>query len=640
MNDFFDSNLSFLEQYDPQTAERLRFSFPTDPPEIFMTPSGAPSMRVRLDGRSHLIHSERDPMREAERWVSTLSYQSPINLMVLGCGMMHHAYQLVMRYQKTLRNLVIVDRSLDVLYAAFQHVDLSPYLRTQTTFFLGEYDEHQIRDFFNNRLTPFCLDGLEIIRHPASCEIDPAYYDGVERVARESLQNGEILLRTKVQLGGMIQENIVRNLPLMLNNPNVSALQGLYMGTPAFVVGAGPSLDRNIDWLAQIGERGVLIASDTVFRLLRERGANPHIVVSTDPTYLNARHFEGVEELGDTALVFTPSLYYEAARQLQGVKVSIPLPASRFLKTLEDALGPPNIMPPGINVGQTCFNLARLMGCDPIVLVGMDFSFPKEGGHTHVSGTALRRVIKPAATPGKMQVELIADPPEWEEFDPIMIPGALGGDVATNKFWLAYLRSMEEEIRKTSARVINATEGGALIVGAETRPLGDTIRELCVNDVMTTSTMQMAVGFYFGAHAPAGESVLKESLNILKTARKHLEEGMKSVQALEKVLDSISPSPQLIHSLIQDVRRCHREAIQDQKLYIVLDEASDRVLAPFIKREGRPEGESPDPVNARRTVERFGRYFEEMLPLCETYTLIMEETLEVLQSPDFGFPSF
>lgn len=638
-NSFLDSNLSLLSRYDPATAERIKAHAPGGGAEIAQTPSGYPTLKVRVSDRMALLHSGKDPLREAQRWAETVQRPAMYNLMVLGAGLMYHAHQMVLKYHGNLQHLVIVETRMDTLRLAFEHADLSPFLLTKKTFFLAKPTVSELRAFMNRFLTPFTLDGLEIVEHPGSVESMPEEYARIRETVRESLQNGEIMLRTKVQLGGMIQENIVRNVPELLRNPGASALRGLLRDVPAFVVCAGPSLDWNVDQLARVGERGVIVAVDTVYKKLLERGIAPHIVVSTDPTPLNTRHFEGVEELGETLFAFSPSVNYKIPRQLRGTKVSLPLPASKLLGAMKNVLGDQGYMSTGVNVGQTAYNLARFMECAPIALAGLDLSFPAEGGPTHASGTALRRRIKRASTPGKMMVELISDPPEWEEFEPILVPGLRGGNVATNKFWLAYLRSFEEEIKKTGVPVVNCTEGGARIEGAEAMTLSDFIQTHCGREWMPGSTLQMSVGFFFGMNEDEGASVLREAKGILERAVEKAGEGLNQLDAIETLANSATPNRDLIREELGKIGPLHEELVQNHKVYAVLDEAADRVLTPFLRQGNRPQGDEPSPENVRKTLIRYREYFSGMNDLCRRFETVLDETLQSLEPGGWGqFP--
>lgn len=634
MNQLFDANLQLLEQYDSPLAEKLRTYQPQGRAEYIETPSGKPSIRITHQDKAHLLHSTRDPEREAKRWVDTLENPPMYNIMVLGCGMMHHAVELVKRYQGKLKSMYVIERDMDVLHLAFQTVNLVPFLRTKTVYFLAEPGKTEIRLLMNEHLTSMVMNGIEVVEHPASVEIDPEYYQTVKKEIDDSLQSGEVILRTKVQVGGMIQENIIRNVPLILSNPSVSALQSLLQNIPAFVVCAGPSLDKNVEQLKEVKDQGIIIAVDTVFKKLVDLGIQPHIVVTTDPTELNTKHFDGLTELGETVLAFPPSVYHSIPRQMDGTKITMPLPASKFLNAFKSVLGEPTYLPTGTNVGQTAFNLARFLGCSPIVLTGLDLSFSATGGNTHTSGTAYKRKIEQSAQSNRMRVELISDQPEWEEFAPILIPGNDGNQVATSKFWFGYLRSFEEEIKKTEAPVINCTEGGALIEGTKVQPLLQTIQEVCTKDCMINSTLQMSVGFFFGVDQNEGKGVLQEAVKILNHSLERATEGINQIAATKTIVQSQSPNPNLIREQLDRLHDLHIALVQDHKIYSVLDEAADAVLYPFLQYDNRPETEEITSQNVERAIKRYERYFLGMKELCEQFKLVAEETVATMDESD------
>jgi hypothetical protein len=104
----------------------------------------------------------------------------------------------------------------------------------------------------------------------------------------------------------------------------------------------------------------------------------------------------------------------------------------------------------GVTVGDstshTAFHLAERLGCDPIVLIGQDLAYT--GGKTHAAGVATR-----------------AD--SGSEAGQLMVPAFDGGEVATSQSLFTILKHFEAKIAASRAKVINATEGGARLEGAE-----------------------------------------------------------------------------------------------------------------------------------------------------------------------------
>lgn len=102
--------------------------------------------------------------------------------------------------------------------------------------------------------------------------------------------------------------NTLTNAPAIGRESDVSALDGAARGRPVFVVAAGPSLDRNLAALARVRDRGVLVSVDTALAPLMHYGITPDIVISVDPSALNARHLRSVQVSPRTWLVAEGSL--------------------------------------------------------------------------------------------------------------------------------------------------------------------------------------------------------------------------------------------------------------------------------------------------------------------------------------------
>ena len=206
-----------------------------------------PSLRRRtMDGEWRLLHSTRNPEKEANRWAEAKVPSEPVyNLIVLGAGLWYHIWALVYQLQGTLENLVIIEQSEAVVRKALETRDLTQILANEHTHLLVNPQPDDIRRVMNNLLTTLSLDGVLIAEHEASTACAPGFYPEVKKTIDECLEAGTILLRTKVQTGGLIQENLLRNLPTMFSTPSAALFEGALQGVPAFLVAAGPSLDRN-----------------------------------------------------------------------------------------------------------------------------------------------------------------------------------------------------------------------------------------------------------------------------------------------------------------------------------------------------------------------------------------------------------
>ncbi len=627
MAGYLEKNLKVLEKRNPVLKERLQWPSPDEYDLEWVGEGPLKSLRRRtIDGQFTLLHSSRDPEKEANRWADGKVSQKPVfNLIVFGAGLWYHIWSLAYRLQGTLENIVIVEQSEGVVRKGLEIRDLTPILGNEHTVLLVNPSPQEFRQVLNNLLTTLTLDDVLVAEHEPSMACAPEFYAQLKQTLEESLEAGRILLRTKVESGGMIQENILRNLPAMFSHPSGSLFQGILKGTPGFIVAAGPSLDRNKHYLRNVGDRGLIIAVDTTYPILRREGIHPHLSVTADPTPLNLKHYVDFPCMDETFLFFSPSVHWEVLNRVEAKLVSLPLPVSRTLNRFPTTLGMPLYLKPGLNVAQTALSLAIYLGCDPVVFVGLDLSFGRTGGGTHAEGAALRRTITPSSQPGRMVVELLGTGPTHEEFEPVYVPGNDSQDVPTSKFWLSYLRSIEQDVSESAVRCINATEGGAKIDGTEIMPLAQAIDQVCLQEIDIRPRLQKALKSFYPPDPSELARFWDEAEAVLQTGVDKSKEGQKLVAEIETRLQQGNLSGTECASLTERIAQVHQELVQDQRLYWYLDEAADRVLSPFLKKSTRARGEKTDPANLRVIANRYNPFFRGMEQVCGYFLAIVRD---------------
>ena len=118
----------------------------------------------------------------------------------------------------------------------------------------------------------------------------------------------EVNLNTLRRFGRLWVRNLLANLPLFLRAAGTRELEGLFAGMPALLLAAGPSLEPVLAVLPALAERLVLVAVDTSYRLCRQAGVKPDLLVTVDPQYWNSRHLDWAE-LEGILLASEPSVH-------------------------------------------------------------------------------------------------------------------------------------------------------------------------------------------------------------------------------------------------------------------------------------------------------------------------------------------
>jgi hypothetical protein len=253
--------------------------------------------------------------------------------------------------------------------------------------------------------------------------------------------------------------NAIRNVPSIARGCDLRDLADVYRGVPAVIAAAGPSLDRALPRLRDIDRRALLIACDTALRPLLASGIAPPLVVGVDPSELNARHFTSLPACANTWLVSESALDRRATQVFEG---------RTFWYRVSNHEPWPWLNELGIDVGQidvwgsvltAAFQVAVLAGCDPIVIVGADLSFP--GGRPYARGTTYEldwalETARGARLEDVWQRQIAASPR-------VTAQDVDGRETETTPALVSFRDWLVARVQRSGRRVINATGAGILV---------------------------------------------------------------------------------------------------------------------------------------------------------------------------------
>lgn len=253
----------------------------------------------------------------------------------------------------------------------------------------------------------------------------------------------------------------------LLKSKDITKLKDYFAGMPAFIVAAGPSLDKNINELRKVKGHSLIFAVDTILMRLLEEKIIPDFVCSIErDREIFEFFYKGKNIPSEITLIAPMVLVPEVFESFPG-EVIIPFRYvkeyfwwNKIYKIPEDAY---------VEQGQSCatlaFGVAAAMGCSPIVLVGQDLAYGDVSTKTHATGTIyeeLQRDLYEEVGAGRLQTT-----------------SYYGGSIETNQFWNDFRLWFEEQIKKKGIFTINSTEGGAEILGAVPIPLSDVVEKYC-----------------------------------------------------------------------------------------------------------------------------------------------------------------
>ena len=276
------------------------------------------------------------------------------------------------------------------------------------------------------------------------------------------------------------------NLDAIARWPSVAELGERLAGKPMFICAPGPSLARNLEALRAARGKAVVVAVSHALRPLRAAGIVPDLVLTVDPQ--DVRYHFGPGDLdGVTAVINGVTVHPELFR-MDGPRCLTLASNGGLDGWLYRAIGAtPTVVAGGGSVATTALSLGLRWKCDPIVMVGLDLSFP--GGRYYVDTSVDGKCRPVVAADGTMKVAGWSDDfhkmkaaggPAAARERVVELPGWHGDPVPSSFMFAMFHRWFVETAARVAGtvRLINATEGGAFIAGMEHRRLIDVVGEL------------------------------------------------------------------------------------------------------------------------------------------------------------------
>lgn len=305
------------------------------------------------------------------------------------------------------------------------------------------------------------LDGLSdiaVVSHPLRTRWEPEVMARATSVATRVAQNAKANGRTRRRFAGPYLLQTLSNLSAIAREADVQALDGQFRGVPAVVVGAGPSLDDNVEELRALHDRALIVTADTALGPLVSHGVRPHIAVAVDSSELNARHVTSVAATHDVALAAEGSVHPSAWQSFAGRIFTFRVANHDPWPWLHAAHVRRGEVKTWGSVLTSAFNLARRMGCDPIVFAGADLAFT--GMRPYCRGTIYDAMwqewIDKGCTWEALMDEYFSRQPEvWR-------PDVFGHSTRTGPHLLSFRDWLVEQTSTGEERFINATGAGIL----------------------------------------------------------------------------------------------------------------------------------------------------------------------------------
>ena len=424
-----------------------------------------PCLAAYKDGRCIQLQSLYSDDEMVEQFFDFLPKDWQLNAKYLMFGLGNGMYaRYFLKHTTKDHKILVVEPSLEIFKAAIGGFDLTDLFEDERFIFtvIKGDDKNKYESFFNSVLVYTDVFSFRFGYH--------ANYDNLFEKELHIWDEQFSYILYKIKGANILYEvhglDFVRNnytfFPYAAKSKSLADLSNkMPEDVPMIIVSAGPSLNKNMQELKRAKGKALIIAVDAAVNPLVRNGIIPDINICVDPS----KGEEYISEKGaeQVPLVCGMNAGRALTRTHTGVKILFSDNNVYTRKFFDDNGIDIVALSTGGSVSTNAYSLARYLNAKRVILVGQDLAFTNDESHA-----------KGSVRGDETLEEITGDYVVIEDTD------IYGNPVKSSEMFKIFRMWFEKQIELfPEIRLIDATEGGALIKGSEVMTLSEAIDKEC-----------------------------------------------------------------------------------------------------------------------------------------------------------------
>ena len=604
-----EKNLISLAKNNRELADRINKHVVDDVPQL-VNENGFYNLVYK---NTHL-HNRQNPLAEAKEIFSRAT-NTPVSIhLIYGLGL---GYLFQVASANSAGTVILYEPDLNILKVAFSLVDFSNDILKNNVFITdniakaGEY----IYQKSNVKNTPLMLTTA------AYRDIDSKKFNEMVEELQRMVGSYSLDLKYTQQKFYPIARTMIQNIPNLIKEPPLSSIKDFYKGQTAVVVSAGPTLDRNIETIKKYRNNIVLIVVGTAMKTIAKHGITPDFLCIIE-TYDSSKQLEGLD-LSQVNFITEPysniNLRKFKFKQIYS-HISDNMPVNSFWSKIINEKTD-EYLSKG-TVSYTALNIARILGCSKIVMVGQDLAyiegqcyskdsaykdlecrFNKENNKWEITAKDFDNFVESLSNYPDEETRIKAAKTRLKNLNNSLyyVKSIKGEQIPTESVYAAFIKPLSEFAQKFNDReFINTSLVGAQIDGYENMPLEEALK-----DSKPIQNRELKCDYRFDINN------IKEKLKL-------------ETSLLNKILNEVKSGQNAVKSLNNDFKRYKNatvEVLKDLKkvssIFLQLSTSNSNTLYDFITAKDRIDldytmkmSRSFDSNNMTTLITKFTEYFD------------------------------
>lgn len=459
-------NITYLNRFNPNLAKallKIDVEFTGTFFELQNTDKNELNLLYKKKFLPYYFHSQKGAVQESADFFEATTPQAEV-LYVFGVGLGYSFFRLRKWLEKHPNcQVVYIEPLLPVIFYLLQ-TEIGKNIIKHPRVHLYHYKgKLELSRLIEHLAVDFAPKTVQVIALPPYLKKYPKTINFFRFHIERMQENLAVILEETDDS----REDFFRNFSLSAQafnkRYNGSLAHQIFKDIPCIIVGAGPSLKKNLPLLKKLKDHALILAGSSAISSLTQQNLIPHVGSYFDPYERLYPRFK-TNTAFELPTFLAPRTYFEVSKKVHGPKIYFKgSQTTPFVNWIEDSL---NFVGEQINelISVTAFNTqaAILMGCNPIIYVGVDLAYTENQNYSEGIVQDIKE-RKKFFKGKKFSFQFNAD---LEAVDIFKKP------IFTRHGWVLESQILGEiAANKPSISFLNCTEGGIGMPGINNLPL-------------------------------------------------------------------------------------------------------------------------------------------------------------------------
>lgn len=465
--DIFQKNMNYLKNTNENLYHRID-AIDIDFTNYSIMPllDNYNNVQYTKDQESIMMYDDRTIISDIHNLIDAAKDDRYVVFYGLGLG--YHAFDFIA--SKNIRKVIVIEPDIKNLMLFMNFYDLEEFSNNPKVDLLISNNEDEICELLAANYENIFNDKVKVETFGF---YEKLYKEDYRRFLQRFIveySNHVISRNTKLMFTNQFIRNGIYNFVSYLEDGALlDCLADKYKNVPAIIVGAGPSLNKQLDELKTMKDKALIFAVGSGMNVLDKNQIKHHfkVAIDADSGSGEARYFKELKDK-NVDIIYAPSLHFKALEEYKGNKFYCRAQVQteyQYIEKIAKIHTEPILG--GGTVSMLTVDIARRLGCNPIILLGQDFSY------TNLQNYADGAVNKAAVTNKSRDV-----------FEKVDIYGNTTlTDDSLYSLKLGFDDFIEKNLKNWDVKIYNCTEGGIGIEGVENARFKDICDKYCLNSI-------------------------------------------------------------------------------------------------------------------------------------------------------------